>query len=167
MARMKKTSLLVTALLLAATSSAIAGGSPGSIGVGAEYQLNGIGGVSVNYDAGKFHVGGALGVADPAGPNNTEVDIFGRFYYHVHSTAMADFSLGGSIGLASVPNMAMANTRDSDVYIEPGFQIRVFLASNVALSFAGGITIGVVDADGVGITAQGLNGAAGIHYYFF
>lgn len=162
---MMKTSLLVAALLVAVTSVASAGGQPGSLGVGAEYQLNGLGGVSVNYDAGKFHVGGAIGLIDPAGPNNTEFDIFGRFYYHVHSTAMADFSVGGSIGLASVP--AMMGGRDADVFVEPGFQIRLFLASNVALSFAGGISIGVVDASGVGITGQGLAGTAGIHYYFF
>jgi hypothetical protein len=165
---MMKTTLIVTTLLLAATSAAHAGGSPGSVGVGAEYQLSGIGGISVNYDAGKFHVGGALGYNDPAGGNNTEVDLIGRFFFHVHSTAMADFSVGGSIGLQSdIETPPAGGSRKSNVYVEPGFQIRVFLASNVALSFTGGISIGVVDADSVALTGQGLNGTAGVHYYFF
>jgi hypothetical protein len=164
---MMKTTTIALALLLA-TSAAYAGGSPGSVGVGAEYQLSGIGGVSVNYDAGKFHVGGAIGYNDPTGGNNTEVDLIGRFFFHVASSAMADFSVGGSIGLQSDIEMPPAGgSRKSNVYVEPGFQIRVFVASNVALSFTGGLSIGVVDADSVAVTGQGLNGTAGVHYYFF
>jgi hypothetical protein len=175
---MIKSSLLATLFVLAATGAAHAGGQSGAIGLGAEYQLNGIGGVSLNYDAGQFHVGGLLGFFDPPGGGNTVFEVGGRFYYHVHSTAMADFGLGGQLGLASVPN-AM-NNRDADVFLEPGFQIRVFVASNVALSFDGGIVIGVVDASGIAITGQGVGtsltvaggnvglvGGAGVHYYFF
>jgi hypothetical protein len=164
--RMSKTSLLATMFVLAAAGVAHAGGQAGSVGLGAEYELNGIGGVSLNYDAGQFHVGGFMGFRDPAGPNNTEFDLGGRFFFHVHKTAMADFGLGGNLGLASVPpGMGMGN-RATEVFIEPGFEIRLFVASNVALSFMAGISIGVVDASGSEITGQ-PTGAAGVHYYFF
>lgn len=179
---MTKTSLLVAAVLAASAGVASAGGQAGSLGVGAEYQLSGLGGGSVNYDAGQFHVGGFLGFFDPAGPDNTLFEIGARFYYHLHSTAMSDFGLGGGFGLASVPvGGGMNNNRDTDVFLEPGFQIRVFLASNVALSFTGGLVIGLIDASNVAITAQGVGGSAvdfgagnivfnagaGVHYYFF
>ena len=156
-----------------ANGGARARAAAGSIGVGAEAQLNGIEGLSLNYDAGQFHVGGMIGYSDPAGGGNSVFEIGGRFFYHLHKTAMSDFSLGGNIGLASVPG-AM-NDRKTDVYLEPSFQIRLFIASNVALSFTGGIVIGVADASdptpaflasGVAVTGQ-ISAAAGIHYYFF
>jgi hypothetical protein len=170
---MIKTSCFAVMFVIAGSAAAHAGGQAGSIGIGAEYQLSGIEGLSLNYDAGQFHVGGMLGYYDPAGGGNSVFEIGGRFYYHVHRTSMADFSLGGNIGLASVPG-AM-DDRKADVYLEPGFQIRFFVVPNVAISFTGGIVIGLVDASdptssplasGVEITGQ-VSAAAGIHYYFF
>lgn len=165
MPRMKNILLiasLVVASSAASSGTAFAGGVPGSIGVGAELAISDIGGISVNYDAGKFHLGGFLGFNDPGGDNNDVFDIGGRFFYHIASTAMSDFSLGGGIGIASVNS---AGDRATNLFLEPGFQIRAFIVSNVALSFTGGISIGTVDADGVQITGD-LNGAAGVHYYF-
>lgn len=174
-----KRSLLVSFFMLASAGAAYAGGQPGSIGLGGEFQLTGLGGPSINYDAGKFHVGGFFGYFDPAGADNTLFEFGGRFYWHVHSTAMSDFGVGGDIGIASVPPGGPGGNRTTDVFLEPGFQIRVFIASNVALSFTGGLTIGIADASGVALTAQGissgafgttglgLNGGAGVHYYFF
>ena len=161
---MIKTSLFAAVLLMAASGLASAGGQPGSIGVGAEAQINGTGGASLNYDAGEFHVGGFLGFFDPDGADNTEFDVGARFYYHVHSTAMADFGIGGSLGIASLPD-AGGDDRQTAVFIEPGAQIRLFLAANVAVSAATGVVIGVVDASGVAITGQTIT--AGLHYYFF
>lgn len=173
MSRMTKTSFLIPLFLATATTAASAGGQAGSLGVGAEAQLSGITGISVNYDAGRFHAGGVTRYYDPAGPNNSVFEIGGRFYYHLHSTAMADFSLGAGIGLASVP--ATQDSRDEYVYLEPGFQIRMFIASNVALSFTGGLMLGLFDAadeteaglaSGLDLAGQ-FNGIAGVHYYFF
>lgn len=166
MPRMTKT-LLAAIIILASAGTARAGGQPGSVGVGAEFQLSGIGGLSANYDAGKFHVGGFIGFFDPAGPNNTRVDIGGRFFFHIASTAMSDFSVGGGLGIQSVynnPGAGNAN-RLTNLFLEPSFQIRAFIASNVALSFTGGIEIGTVDASEVNITGD-FNGTAGVHYYF-
>ena len=155
------------AVLAIGAGTAFAGGSKGSVGVGAELQLSGLGGMSANYDMGEFHFGGFLGFTDEGGVDDTDIELGGRFYYHLHSTAMADFGVGGSIGIGflgdETPNV------DNDltvVFIEPGIQIRAFIASNVALSFTGGLTLGVSDADGVAVTGQ-FNGVGGVHYYFF
>lgn len=178
-----KTCLVTTLFVLATSGAAHAGGESGSIGVGAEVQLSGLGGGSVNYDAGKFHVGGFFGFRDPQGGGNTFYDVGGRFYYHVHSTAMSDFGLGGEIGIASCPDTMnppgfcqRSNPgRATDVFLQPAAEVRLFLASNVALSFDVGIVIGVIDASSVTIGGNGDNGGvtnnitggAGFHYYFF
>lgn len=164
---MLKHTMLVGLIVMAASGVASAGGQAGTIGVGAEFQLNTeIGGASVNYDAGAFHVGGVFNFTDPPGGDNTVVGFGARFYYHVHSTAMSDFGLGGTFGFLSIPRQVMGNVeRQTDVFLEPGVQVRVFLASNVAISATTGIVIGLGDADGVAITGQTITG--GIHYYFF
>jgi hypothetical protein len=178
---MTKTSMFAALMMVGVAGVAEAGGSAGTIGVGAEYQISGVGGASMNYDAGDFHVGGFLGFADDDGADNTVFQIGGRFFWHVHSTTDADFGVGGTIGILSFPdNMPGSNDRLTAVFVEPGVQIRVFLAANVALSANTGIILGVVDADGVGITgstigssggfsttALGFGGGAGLHYYFF
>jgi hypothetical protein len=167
MPRMKKNLLIAATIVFASAGTASAGGEAGSIGVGAEFQLSNIGGVSANYDAGAFHVGGFLGFSDPAGINNTTVDFGGRFFFHVASTATSDFSVGGGLGIQSVyddPGDPGA-TRLTNLFLEPSFQIRAFITSNVALSFTGGISIGTIDASGVNITGD-FNANAGVHYYF-
>jgi hypothetical protein len=165
MPRMKNTlliAMLVVASFGASSSSALAGGLPGTIGVGAEFEISDLGGVSVNYDAGKFHLGGFLGFRDPGGADNDVLEIGGRFFYHIAATASSDFSLGGGLGIQS---QNTAGGRNTNLFLEPGFQIRAFIVPNVALSFTGGISIGLVDAEGVELTGD-FNGVAGVHYYF-
>lgn len=165
---MKKTNLAAL-FLMAAAGVAHAGGSEGSIGVGGEYQLSGLGGLSANYDGGRFHVGGFLALDDPDGDDNTDFGVGVRFFYHIASTAMSDFSVGGSIGLESDATPAMApldSRRDQNLFLEPGFQIRAFVTPNVALSFTGGLLIRALDDSGLALTAQ-PTGIAGVHYYFF
>lgn len=162
---MLKTTLFSAVMVMAASALAHAGGSPGSIGVGAEFQINGLGGASVNYDAGDFHLGGFLGFEDDDGPDNTVFAVGARFYYHVHSTAMSDFSVGGGLGVLSFPGAGVDPDRNTGLFLEPGIQLRLFLASNVAVSASTGVSIGLVDVDGVSITGQTIGG--GLHYYFF
>ena len=165
MPRMKNTlliAMLVVASFWASSSTALAGGLPGTIGVGAEFEISDLGGVSVNYDAGKFHLGGFLGFNDPAGDNNDVFEIGGRFFYHIAATASSDFSLGGGLGIQS---QNTAGGRNTNLFLEPSFQIRAFIASNVALSFTGGISIGTIDASRVRIVGD-FTGTAGVHYYF-
>lgn len=158
---------MVAALAVAAADPAAAGGKKGTIGAGAEYQLSGLGGVSVNYDAGTFHLGGFLGFDDGGGDDDTDMTIGGRFYYHVHSTAMSDFGVGGGLGIATIGDRdKRIDDNTTEAFIEPAAQIRAFIASNVALSITGGLSIGLADAEGVEITGHPM-GAAGVHYYFF
>jgi hypothetical protein len=164
MPRMKKT-LLAAMFVVASAGTASAGGLAGSLGVGAEFQVSGLGGLSINYDAGKFHAGGFFGYFDPAGQDNSTVDVGGRFFYHLASTASSDFSVGGSLGIQSANAPAGSNNRNTDVFLEPGFQIRMFVVPNVALSFSGGLIIGAADASELDLSGN-VSGEAGIHYYF-
>jgi hypothetical protein len=164
MPRMKKI-LFTATIVIASAGTASAGGQPGSIGVGAELELSNLGGVSVNFDTGKFHVGGFVGFNDPAGGSNEQIDIGGRFFYHIASTASADFSIGGGLGIQST-NHPAPQGRTTGLFLEPGFQIRAFIVPNVALSFTGGMSIGTVDESSVKITGD-FTGTAGVHYYFF
>lgn len=166
---MKKNLAVVSglAVLMLGAGVASAGGSKGSLGVGGELQLNGqLGGLSANYDMGEFHVGGFLGFSDEGGEDDTDIALGARFYYHVHSSAMADFGVGGGFGVGFIGDRAPGDNNQTLVYIEPGLQIRAFVASNVALSFTGGLTLGTADAEGVAITAL-PSAFAGVHYYFF
>lgn len=172
---MTKTSLAAV-MVLAMFGTASAGGQAGTIGVGAEYGLalgpasaattSGLGFASLNFDAGTFHAGGFLAFADGGNDDDTIYGVGGRFFFHVHSGSMSDFSVGGNLGLLSIPEGMGSNDNLSLVFLEPGIQIRLFPASNVALSFTTGIAIGLVDADGFVVGGQ-VSGAAGIHYYFF
>jgi len=168
---MRKHLALVTAITtLGLAGVAHAGGSSGSFGVGAETQLSGINGLSASYDGGQFHVNGLLGVSDPDGPSNTDVVLGASFYYHIKSTAMADFGLGAGLGLAFLNGGGDTADNQTQFYIEPGFAIRAFVASNVALSFTGGFSVGLADANGFYLGAAGgpnVTGSAGVHYYFF
>ena len=165
---MLKNSLFALALVMAASGVARAGGQGGSVGLGAEFQLSGFGGLSMNYDAGDFHVGGLLGFYDPDGQDNSTFGVGARFFYHLHSTAMSDFGLGGGLGIVSYPDMDPDMDRHTDVFLEPGFSLRLFLASNVALNFNAGIVLGVGDDRGIAITGGvQANAGVGVHYYFF
>jgi hypothetical protein len=161
--------IMITALLLGSTALAHAGGQADSLGIGAETQLSGISGLSADYDVGKFNVGGLLGLRDPSGPSNTELYLGGHFFYHIASTATSDFSVGGALGIASVPARVPTPThdRDFDLFLEPGFQIRAFIATNVALTFTGGLTLGVADAANNVVVDGQVTGSAGVHYYFY
>ncbi len=163
---MRKNIMLALIFVLAATGPALAGGKEGTIGVGAELGLNGeTGGASMNYDAGKFHVGGFLGFDDDGGDDDTDYTFGARFYYHMHETTMSDFGVGGMIGFFSADNPAPME-RDTRLYFEPGVQIRAFLSNNVALSFTTGLSFGLADANGGTINGQFI-ALGGVHYYFF
>ncbi len=165
-----KNSLLATSFLLVTAGTVHAGGSGGSIGVGAEYMAFGIGldvgGASVVFDQGDFHAGAFLGFSDGVTPgDDTEITLGGQFYYHVHSTAMSDFGVGAMIALQNEDDPDPDNER-TDVFIDLGAQIRAFVTSNVALSFGIGLGIATADADGVVLSADPV-AVGGVHYYFF
>lgn len=164
MTKILSCSVIAAALLV--SSSAFAGGSKGSIGVGAEVQLSGLSGIGVDFDGGQFHVGGLFSAANPDGPDNGVVDIGGHFYFHVASTSMADFGLGGAIGIQMNRLGDPSDDNETNIFIDPGFQVRAFLNSNVSINLTGGFSIGVGDNKGFGLGAF-PTGAAGFTYYFF
>jgi hypothetical protein len=164
MMKILSSSMLLATLLIA--TPAFAGGSKGAIGVGAELQLSGVSGIGVDYDAGMFHVGGLVGAANPDGADNGDIQIGAHFYYHVASTSMSDFGVGGGIGIDFNRLGDPGDDNQTNIFLDPGFQIRAFIASNVALSFTGGFTIGVGDSKGFALGAA-PNAAAGVSYYFF
>lgn len=159
-------SSVVLASLVLATTPALAGGSKNSIGVGAEFELSGVRGATVSYDAGQFHVTGLVGINDPDGPDNGEVDVAGGFYWHVGTTAMSDFGLGARLGMQFSRLGNPTDNNQTNIFLEPGFQIRAFIASNVALSFTGGFMLGVGD-DKTFAFGGDITGDAGVTYYFF
>ncbi|HEY4241298.1 MAG TPA: hypothetical protein VGM88_15865 [Kofleriaceae bacterium] len=172
---MIKTSLIAASVL--AASAAVANAQPaepaaaptssGSIGLGAEYQVGfgsaTLGGISANYDTSMFHAGAFFGMQDPSGAPST-IEFGGRFWYHVAHAAAADFSVGGSVGVGIVPG-AMGG-HDTDILIEPGFQIRAWVTPNVALSFTGAFSILTGDPDTSLAIGGQVTGTAGVHYYF-
>jgi hypothetical protein len=151
--------------VLGVAAPAMAGGSQGSIGVGATYSLEGIGGASAMYDGGQFHAGGFFGYYDPAGDDNSDLDLGGEFWFHLHSTAMSDFGVGGRLAL-QFQDRGGGDADATIAEIDLGAQMRVFVVSNVALSATMGAAILTADGEGFSITGD-IIGVAGIHYYFF
>ncbi len=152
------------------------GGTDGTgIGVGAEAMLPavfdvggagvsvvGVGGVSVVYDAGPFHCGGIFGFQDD--DNATDLAIGGRFLYHLHEAAAADFSIGGGVGMRHV--FRDNNPDEDDFMLEALVQLRAFIVPNVAISGSAGVAVTSGDHDRFVITGQPL-GSVGITYFFF
>ena len=133
------------------------------LGVGVESMLSGPSGPTLVYQASSFHAEAIVGVYDRA---ETTILIAGRFYYQLHSGDLSDFSLGGGFGLVDIDR---DNNRghDSDLHLELGAKIRVFLAPNVALSSSLGLATVADDAGDTAIIAGRLQGTMGITYFFF
>src|SRR5580765_6653028 len=122
---MRNTTLLTALLLLGVGGVARAGGQSGTIGVGIEQAIPG-------FEEADFGAGAVL-------TGNTALSL---------NFDGGKFHAGGFLGFQD-PTGQMMDRYDTDVFIEPGFQIRAFLASNVAISFTAGMVIGAVDASGI------------------
>jgi hypothetical protein len=142
------------------------------VGVGVTgFLLNGPFGLSGAYDAGPWHVDSVLGLVKPASGIRASFHLGARFWYHLHSSANADFSVGGGLGYRRVGG---TGTSSDGVWIEAGAQLRTFLASNVALSASLGLSVATIDFEAYGLGGQSvasstLGGFAGVglHYYFY
>jgi hypothetical protein len=155
--------------VLGVAAPAMAGGSQGSIGVGGQFSLAGIGGGSVVYDGGQFHAGGIAGFYDPdptEGADASGLDIGGEFWFHLHSTAMSDFGVGGRLLMQFTDFDDDAIEDETLAEIDIGAQFRAFIVSNVALSATIGAAIFTADGDGFYLTGD-IVGVGGLHYYFF
>ncbi|MEM9490961.1 MAG: hypothetical protein AAGC55_17565 [Myxococcota bacterium] len=142
--------IAVTALLIPATSSAERG-----FGLGAQVMLTGPVGASVTYDTGVFHIDGLLGLDD------NDVTLGGRFFYRVHDRGVSDLSIGGGL--------AIVDEGDTDVHLEAGAKIRVWLVSNVAFNATVGVGLiiqGEDDAYNDLVLGGQVTGLLGITYFF-
>ncbi len=171
-----------SALAQSATASAAISPAPSGhgrgIGVGAITMLNGTSGALCTWGSsgGGFHVDGFFGLHhyNPNGNNTTSFSLGGRFWYHVHAAAFADFSLGGGIGITRwETNPGNANNDDRlDVALEVGGQIRAFIVPNVALLADLGLGAYFGNNDDILIGGQNIGGGdfvagtLGIAYFF-
>jgi len=174
MGRFLSTTFLAATLLVIGSSASYAQESlPKSpthgtgTGVGVQGMLLPFGpsGLSLAYDAGPWHAEGLLGIYKPP-VGKAGVDVGGNFWFHLHKTANADFSVGGGLGLSA--------SAATIFFIQAGGQIRAFLTSNVALSATLGLAFSVIDADQIGLGGQSIGtsslggfGGVGLHYYFY
>ncbi|WP_428267493.1 hypothetical protein [Haliangium sp.] len=144
-------------------------------GVGAQAMLTGpgvlgrpgfagseIAGLSGTYDAGAFHIDAIFGLA--AG-DNTRFGMGAQFWYILHGGGIADFSVGGGLGVAD------DGDDDTDFHVNAGIKIRLFLVSNVALSTIAGMGFilddddDAVDDDDIVLGGQTV-GIMGVTYFF-
>lgn len=161
--------LLVSLAVLgggAATAQAQNTGGGSNIGVGVEQMFTGVGpapgGLTLVYDPGPWHIDAMLGLLSQ---NGSQLSLAGRFMFVVHRSSAADFSLGGGLGL--IRDGRGPGDDRNNFHLEGIAQIRVFLASNVALSTAVGLGVGIVDGgdDLFAVGGQYL-GSMGLVYFF-
>lgn len=117
--------------------------------------------------SGRYHFDGLFSLSSnlEGGSNNSTFDIGGRFWYHLHAAAHADFSVG--VGLLLDSHRNPPADRQMDVLLDLGGQIRVFLVPNVALLGSLGLGISIRDNrdDVLQIGGKPL-GEIGIAYFF-
>jgi len=159
-----------------AESSGGGGGGDSRFGVGMETVLTApfaptpslapfspTGAAAFSFDAGQFRIDGLLYLLfiDDAA---TTFALGGRFFYELHSTSKADFSVGAGLALGLLDS----DRGDADVRVamEGAFQVRVFLASNVALNGSAGLGFSFGDDPFVFGISGHLNGGFGLIYYF-
>ena len=161
-----------------ATITPAASGHGRGFGAGAITMLNGTSGALVTWGSpgGGFHADGFFGLHhyNQNATNTTSFSVGGRFWYHVHAAAFADFSLGGGLGIhryETDPGRP-GNTHRNDVSLEVGGQLRAFIVPNVALIADLGLGITFSNNDDILIGGQNVGGGdfvagtLGIAYFF-
>ncbi len=144
----------------------------GGFGVGVQTTLPGSGsrtqgpeaGLSIVFDKGAWRVSSLLNVLfveDSA----TAFRLGGRFFYRLHRTSMADFSVGAGAGFEYFDTPGEGN-ENLGGYFEALGQIRVFVVRNVSLNANLGFGFRVGDGPNrFGLTGQ-ANGGFGVSYFF-
>jgi len=161
-------------LALFATGTAAAQTAPAGrgIGVGVEATLTGIMGGTFVYDAAAWHLDALLGATFQN--DHSDLAVAGRFFFPLHRTQYADFSVGPGIGLVHRTNHdpdgpgPQGSTTATPIHLEGAAQIRAFIVPNVALNATGGL--GVVlntDNDNKATFGGQLGADFGVTYFFF
>jgi len=163
--------LFSLALFAAGTATAQTAPVARGIGVGAEATLTGIVGGTFVYDAERFHIDALLGGS--FAPDVSRFAVAGRFFFPVHRSQYADFSLGPGVGLEHVvvhdqdgpgPQTSVST---NPIHLEGAAQIRAFVVPNVALSASAGLGLVLRDNNNTATIGGQLGGAFGVTYFFF
>ncbi|HYQ45675.1 MAG TPA: hypothetical protein VER11_27065, partial [Polyangiaceae bacterium] len=99
--------------------------------------------------------------------------VAGRFFFPLHRSQYADFSVGPGIGFEHVthdPDGDGPNGRVSSnpIHLEGAAQIRAFVVQNVALSATAGVGLKLNNDNDNSATIGGqLGGSLGVTYFFF
>jgi hypothetical protein len=135
------------------------------LGVGGAFMLyGGLGGLSVAFDGGPWHLESILSLEKAGSGAEVQLGLGARFWFHLHSTGSSDFSVGGGVGYQNDTDGAADD--DAVLNIDVGTQARAFIANNVAISATLGFSVLTLDANAFALTATPLL-IAGFHYYFF
>jgi hypothetical protein len=146
-------------------------GMGSAIGVGAiEFLSPQLTGGQFVYDTPMFHVEALLGYNHTSLANNGGSSSTFQFgvagWYHLARGNMADFSVGGSVGL--IYNSPIGGNSSTGFAIEPGAEGRVFLSPNFALSGRVGVAITTGDSNApTSISIAGQTTTAFGFTYFF
>ena len=142
----------------------------GNLGIGIADTLGGPTGINGVFDAGPWHAEATLGLA--SANSTSRIELAGHGWFHLHSGASSDFSVGGGLSLDRVdppgdkPAAAGGGSNaQTTVGIDLGFQIRAFVTSNVAVAATGGLQVLTGDGDGFVIGGQPV-GAFSLTYFF-
>jgi hypothetical protein len=139
----------------------------GQFGLGIADTLGGPPGINGVFDAGIWHAEATLRLSNL--DNTSRIDLGGHGWYHLHTGASSDFSVGGGLSLARVDpegNRPDGSSNASSIIgIDLGFQIRAFVTSNVAVAATGGLQVLTGDGDGFVLGGQPI--AAFSFTYFF
>jgi hypothetical protein len=162
------------ALTLFATGTAAAQNAPAArgIGVGVESTLTGIVGGAFVYDAAAWHLDAIL--RGSFTHDNSEVGVAARFFFPLHRSQSADFSVGPGVGLSHItlhdtdgpgPD---ASSSANPIHLEGAAQIRAFVVPNIALNATGGLGV-VLNYDNNNTATFGgqLGANFGVTYFFF
>jgi hypothetical protein len=157
------------ALVLFASRTSSAQAARTGVGVGAEATTTGIVGGTFVYDAGMFHLDALLGARFES--DSSTVAVAGRFFFPVHKSQSADFSIGPGLGVVHTtphpPPGAPAQSGVNEVHAEGALQIRAFLVPNVALSASAGIGLVFTNGNNRAVIGGQLGGSLGVTYFFF
>ena len=164
--------LFTLVLLAARTSSAQPAAHPAvrsGVGVGAEATTTGIVGGTFVYDASVFHIDVLLG--GTFDPDDSVTAVAGRFFFPLHVSPSADFSIGPGVGLEHRTHHAgpppEVSTSTNAAHVEGAIQIRAFIVPNVALSASAGVGAVFRSGNNSAVIGGQLGGALGVTYFFF
>jgi hypothetical protein len=142
----------------------------GQFGLGIADTLGGPAGLNGVFDGGIWHAEATLALS--SANSTSRVDLGGHGWFHLHTGASSDFSVGGGLSLDRVDppgdkpaSAGGGSNATTTLGIDLGFQIRAFVTANVAVAATGGLQVLTGDGDGFVLGGQPI-GAFSFVYFF-